>query len=127
MYRILAHTKSHLVEIGRDASGWKALYPDPNDGRYWELSFRQGQVFTIHTFEFEYPTGTRDTARDAEDVRDHVARDHRAVEHQIDQRWQLGGRAPPLQLALEQLSPREPPIMALVHSAPRGSCSTTAR
>jgi hypothetical protein len=69
--------------------------------------------------------GTRDAARDAEDVRDHVARDQRAVEHQIDQRWQLGVRAPPLQLALEQMSPREPPIVALVHSAPRGSCSTT--
>jgi hypothetical protein len=35
--RILALTKSYLVGIGRDASGWNALYRDPNDGRYWEL------------------------------------------------------------------------------------------
>jgi hypothetical protein len=27
--RILALTKSHLVEVGRDASGWNALYRDP--------------------------------------------------------------------------------------------------
>jgi hypothetical protein len=30
--RILALTSSHLVEVGRDASGWNALYRDPNDG-----------------------------------------------------------------------------------------------
>ena len=42
--RILALTKSHLVEIGRDASGWNALYRDPNDGRYWELSYPQSEL-----------------------------------------------------------------------------------
>lgn len=31
--------KHHLQEIGRDASGWNALYRDPFDGRLWELSY----------------------------------------------------------------------------------------
>jgi hypothetical protein len=30
--RILALTKSYLLEVGRDASRWNALYRDPNDG-----------------------------------------------------------------------------------------------
>jgi hypothetical protein len=42
--RILALTKSYLVEVARDASGWNALYRDPNDGRYWELSYPQGEL-----------------------------------------------------------------------------------
>jgi hypothetical protein len=33
------------------------------------------------------------------------------VGDQIDQRRQFGGRASPLQLALEQMSPREPSIV----------------
>lgn len=42
--RILALTSSHLVEVGRDASVWNALYRDPNDGRYWELTYPQSEL-----------------------------------------------------------------------------------
>lgn len=42
--QILALTSSHLAEVSRDASGWNALYRDPNDGRYWELSYPQGEL-----------------------------------------------------------------------------------
>ena len=42
--RILALKSSHLAEIGRDASGWNALYRDPNDGRYWELTYPRGEL-----------------------------------------------------------------------------------
>jgi len=42
--RILALTKSHLVEVGRDASGWETLYRDPTDARYWELVYPQGEL-----------------------------------------------------------------------------------
>jgi hypothetical protein len=42
--RILALTKSYLVGVGRDASGWNALYRDPNDGRYWELTYPQSEL-----------------------------------------------------------------------------------
>jgi hypothetical protein len=42
--RILALANSYLVEVGRDASGWNVLYRDPNDGRYWELSYPQGEL-----------------------------------------------------------------------------------
>lgn len=42
--RILALTGSHLVKVGRDASGWNALYRDPNDGRYWELTYPQSEL-----------------------------------------------------------------------------------
>jgi len=42
--RILALTKSHLVEVGRDSSGWNTLYRDPTDGRYWELVYPQSEL-----------------------------------------------------------------------------------
>lgn len=42
--RIWALTKSYLVEVCRDASEWFALYRDPNDGRYWDLSYPQGEL-----------------------------------------------------------------------------------
>ena len=42
--RIRGLTKSYLVLIGRDASGWNTLYRDPHDGRYWELSYPQGDL-----------------------------------------------------------------------------------
>jgi hypothetical protein len=42
--RIFALTKSYLVEVARDASGWSALYRDPADGRYWELTYPQSEL-----------------------------------------------------------------------------------
>ena len=42
--RIFALTKSHLVKLGSDASGWDVLYRDPNDGRYWELIYPQSEL-----------------------------------------------------------------------------------
>jgi len=49
----------------------------------------------------------RDTQRRGE----HGGRDQGVVGRQIDQRRRFGGRASPLQLALEQMSPREPSIV----------------
>lgn len=37
--RIYELVKEHLIELGRDASGWNVLYRDPDDGRLWELSY----------------------------------------------------------------------------------------
>jgi hypothetical protein len=42
--RIRALTKSYLVKIGDDASGWETLYRDPNDGRYWERTYPQSEL-----------------------------------------------------------------------------------
>ena len=35
---------SHLKELGRDPSGWDALYRDPDDGRLWELTYPQSEL-----------------------------------------------------------------------------------
>ena len=35
---------THLKELGRDSSGWEALYRDPDDGRLWELTYPQGHL-----------------------------------------------------------------------------------
>jgi hypothetical protein len=37
--RVQELIRSHLRELGRDASGWEALYRDPEDGRFWELTY----------------------------------------------------------------------------------------
>ena len=37
--RICELIKHELVEAGRSEDGWTILYPDRNDGRYWELSY----------------------------------------------------------------------------------------
>jgi hypothetical protein len=42
--RIDALTKSYLVKIGHDASGWETLYRDPNDGRLWERTYPQSHL-----------------------------------------------------------------------------------
>jgi hypothetical protein len=42
--RIFAFTKSHLVKLGNDASGWEVLYRDPSDERLWELTYPQGEL-----------------------------------------------------------------------------------
>jgi hypothetical protein len=65
-----------------------------------------------------------------EGVRDHVARDQRAVEHQIDRRRQLGGVRRPCSFALSRCQPQEPPIMVFEPfsgSAPRGKLLDEAR
>jgi Immunity protein 27 len=36
--------RSHLKELGRDSSGWDALYRDPDDGRFWELIYPQSEL-----------------------------------------------------------------------------------
>jgi hypothetical protein len=35
---------SHLKQLGRDASGWNVLYRDPEDGRFWELTYPQSDL-----------------------------------------------------------------------------------
>lgn len=42
--RIIDLTHHHLVELGRDASGWDALYRDSNDGRLWELIYPESEL-----------------------------------------------------------------------------------
>jgi Immunity protein 27 len=42
--RIQQLISSHLVEMGRDPSGWDALYRDPDDGRLWELTYPQSEL-----------------------------------------------------------------------------------
>lgn len=37
--RIEELVRLHLREVGRDASGWDALFVDPDDGRFWELIY----------------------------------------------------------------------------------------
>jgi len=36
--------KNHLIKIATDKSEWLILYQDPEDGRYWELSYPQGHL-----------------------------------------------------------------------------------
>jgi hypothetical protein len=57
------------------------------------------------------PRRPRALRGDTEGVRDHVARDQRAVEHQIDRRRQLGGVRRPYSFALSRCPPQEPPTM----------------
>jgi|SRR6185312_422745 hypothetical protein len=42
--RIHSLIKSHLVELGKDTSGWNTLYRDPDDGRYWELAYPKSEL-----------------------------------------------------------------------------------
>jgi len=37
--RIKSLTVDYLLEIATKDNGWERLYKDPNDGRYWELSY----------------------------------------------------------------------------------------
>jgi len=39
--RISDLTQVHLVKLGHDPSGWDTIYRDPNDGRFWEMTFPQ--------------------------------------------------------------------------------------
>jgi hypothetical protein len=42
--RIEALLSDHLHILGTDASGWDQLYQDPDDGRYWELTYPQSEL-----------------------------------------------------------------------------------
>jgi hypothetical protein len=35
---------SYLKYISADKSGWRKLYQDPEDGRYWQLNFEHGEM-----------------------------------------------------------------------------------
>ena len=37
-------TKHYLVKVTTDESGWNTLYKDPEDGRYWELTFPDSEL-----------------------------------------------------------------------------------
>jgi immunity protein 27 of polymorphic toxin system len=43
-HRIIKLIREHLQEIGSDASGWERLYRDPDDGRFWELTYPEGEL-----------------------------------------------------------------------------------
>lgn len=42
--RIQALVHDSLKHIATDSSGWKRLYLDPHDGRYWELTHPKGEL-----------------------------------------------------------------------------------
>jgi len=42
--RIEQLTKSHLVFVKADPSGWATLYRDPLDGTYWEHIYPQSEM-----------------------------------------------------------------------------------
>jgi hypothetical protein len=42
--RIKSLLTGHLQELGRDQSGWDVLYRDPDDGRFWELTYPQSEM-----------------------------------------------------------------------------------
>ncbi len=35
---------NELKKIATDATGWDVLYQDPNDGRYWELTYPESEM-----------------------------------------------------------------------------------
>jgi hypothetical protein len=41
--RIEKLTSDYLQEVATDESGWETLYRDPQDGRYWERTYPQGE------------------------------------------------------------------------------------
>jgi hypothetical protein len=34
----------YLIEIGEDESGWNKLYQDPENNRYWELTYPESET-----------------------------------------------------------------------------------
>lgn len=42
--RIESLISSYLIGIGEDESGWNKLYQDPEDKRYWELSYPESEM-----------------------------------------------------------------------------------
>ncbi len=43
-HRIEDLVSHHLREVGRDATGWNQLFIDPDDGRYWELTYPESEL-----------------------------------------------------------------------------------
>jgi len=35
---------NHLVKIASNETGWKTIYKDPNDNRYWVLEYRDSEL-----------------------------------------------------------------------------------
>jgi hypothetical protein len=42
--RIERLISEYLIEIGEDESGWNKLYQDPEDNRYWELTYPESET-----------------------------------------------------------------------------------
>ncbi len=42
--RINTLVEMYLEKVAVDASGWDILYRDPEDGRYWELTYPQSEM-----------------------------------------------------------------------------------
>jgi hypothetical protein len=42
--RIDELVRTHLKALGRDTTGWDALFRDPEDGRLWELTYPQSEL-----------------------------------------------------------------------------------
>ncbi len=42
--RIEKLTSEYLIEVGEDDSGWNKLYRDPEDNRYWELTYPESEA-----------------------------------------------------------------------------------
>lgn len=42
--RIFFLVQDYLIAIGSDDSGWNRLYQDPEDLRYWELSYPESEM-----------------------------------------------------------------------------------
>ncbi|SFI82086.1 Imm27 family immunity protein [Planctomicrobium piriforme] len=49
-------TESQLSFIGDTDGGWSSLYRDPQDGRYWELSYPQSYMHGGGPLELTYLT-----------------------------------------------------------------------
>lgn len=43
--RIERLISTYLIEIDEDESGWNKLYQDPDDKRYWELSYPESEIY----------------------------------------------------------------------------------
>lgn len=43
-FRIEQLISASLIKIKTDESGWNSIYQDPNDSRYWELSFPESHL-----------------------------------------------------------------------------------
>jgi hypothetical protein len=42
--RIETLISSYLIKISEDESGWNKLFQDPEDKRYWELSYPESEM-----------------------------------------------------------------------------------